>query len=270
MDLQLRGKTALVTGSTLGIGYAIATALASEGANVVLNGRNEGRVREAVEKLSKAMGGVAGGAGGSVEGIAADLSDERGIAALVAKLPRVDVLVNNVGIFEPRAFAEIPDADWLRLFQVNVMSGVRASRAYLPGMLKQNWGRVVFISSESGLQIPSEMIHYGMTKSAQIAVARGLAELTAGTGVTVNSVLPGPTRSEGVEEFVAALQGGSGESFEEFQAEFFKSVRPTSLLKRFQTPEEIAAVVALLCSPLGSGVNGSAVRADGGVVRSAF
>lgn len=268
MDLQLRGKTALVTGSTLGIGFAIAQTFAREGAHVVVNGRNEARVKEAVEKLKREA--ASGGQGATVQGIAADLATEGGAATLTTRLASVDILVNNVGIFEPKPFNDIPDADWLRFFQVNVMSGVRASRHYMPGMLKRNWGRVIFISSESGLQIPAEMIHYGMTKSAQIAVARGLAELTAGTGVTVNSVLPGPTRSEGVEDFVAALPGGSSKSFEEFEGEFFKSVRPTSLLKRFQTPDEIAAVVALLCSPLGSGVNGSAVRADGGVTRCAF
>jgi NAD(P)-dependent dehydrogenase (short-subunit alcohol dehydrogenase family) len=262
MDLQLNGKTAVVTGSTAGIGLAIAISLAQEGAAVVVNGRTEKRVKEAVEQVR------AGGARGDVRGIAADIGTAEGAAQLLKEVPEADVLVNNMGIFEPKPFAEIPDADWMRFFEVNVLSGVRMSRAYLPGMLKRNWGRIVFISSESALQSPPEMIHYGMTKTAQIAVARGLAEMTAGTGVTVNSVLPGPTRSQGVEEFVEKLSGGK--SFEEFEREFFANVRPTSLLKRFETVEEIAAVVAFVCSPLASAINGSAVRAEGGVVKSAF
>lgn len=262
MDLQLHGKTAVVTGSTAGIGLAIATALAQEGAAVVVNGRSEKRVKEAVAQVRAA------GARGDVRGVAADIGTADGAARLLKDVPEADVLVNNLGIFEPKPFGEISDADWMRFFEVNVLSGVRMSRAYLPGMLKRNWGRIVFISSESAVQIPAEMIHYGMTKTAQIAVARGLAELTAGTGVTVNSVLPGPTRSEGVEEFVGRLSGGK--SFEEFQREFFASVRPTSLLKRFERVDEIAAVVAFVCSPLASAINGSAVRAEGGVVKSAF
>ncbi len=264
MDLQLKGKKALVTGSTAGIGLAIATALASEGADVVVNGRTEARVAEAVRKIRK----IQTNAKGSVAGIAADAGTRAGADQLVARLPDVDVLVNNLGIFEPKPFEEIPDEDWRRFFEVNVLSGVRLTRAYLPGMLRRNWGRVVFISSESGFQIPTEMIHYGMTKSAQIAVARGVAEKTAGTGVTVNSVLPGPTRSEGVETFVDKLSGGK--SFAEFEREFFATIRPTSLLKRFETVEEVAAVVAFVCSPLSAAINGAAVRAEGGVLKSAF
>jgi NAD(P)-dependent dehydrogenase (short-subunit alcohol dehydrogenase family) len=261
MDLQLTGKKALVTGSTAGIGLAIATALAREGADVVVNGRTEARVADAVTKVRTE-------AKGSVSGVAADAGTRAGTDLLVAYHPDVDILVNSLGIFEPKPFAEIPDEDWQRFFEVNLLSGVRLSRAYLPGMLKRNWGRIVFISSESGFQIPAEMIHYGVTKSAQVSLARGLAETTAGSGVTVNSVLPGPTRSEGVEAFVEKLSGGK--SFGEFEREFFTSVRPTSLLKRFESVEEIASVVAFVCSPLASAINGAAVRAEGGVLKSAF
>lgn len=261
MDLQLTGKKALITGSTAGIGLAIATALAREGADVIVNGRTEARVAEAVAK-------VRAEAKGSVSGVAADAGTRAGADLLVARNPDVNVLVNSLGIFEPKPFGEIPDEEWLRFFEVNVLGGVRLSRDYLPGMLGRNWGRVVFISSESAFQIPAEMIHYGVTKSAQVSLARGLAETTAGTGVTVNSVLPGPTRSEGVEAFVEKLSGGK--SFSEFEREFFEKVRPTSLLKRFETVEEVAAVVAFVCSPLASAINGAAVRAEGGVLKSAF
>jgi NAD(P)-dependent dehydrogenase (short-subunit alcohol dehydrogenase family) len=262
MDLQLTNKTALVTGSTGGIGFAIASLLAAEGARVIVNGRGEPRVSEALGKIRaehpKAI----------LEPFAGDLSSESGTNDLLKQFPAVDILINNLGIFEPKPFADIPDEDWRRFFEVNVLSGVRLSRAYLPGMLERNWGRIVFISSESALQIPSEMIHYGMTKTAQIAVARGLAELTVGTGVTVNSVLPGPTRSEGVDEFVAKLSGGA--PFDEFEREFFEKVRPTSLIKRFATTTEVANLVAYLSSPLSSATNGSALRVDGGLVKSAF
>jgi NAD(P)-dependent dehydrogenase (short-subunit alcohol dehydrogenase family) len=261
LDLELLGKKALITGSTAGIGLAIATALAREGADVVVNGRTEARVAAAVEK-------VRAEAKGSVSGIAADGGTREGTDRMIAELHEVDLLVNNLGIFEVRPFEQISDEDWMRFFEVNVMSGVRLSRAFLPGMVKRNWGRVVFISSESGYQIPAEMIHYGMTKTAQIAVARGLAETTAGTGVTVNSVLPGPTRSEGIDDFVKGVS--NGKSFAEFEKDFFKQVRPTSLLKRFESVEEIAAVVTFVCSPLAAGINGAAVRADGGVIKSAF
>jgi NAD(P)-dependent dehydrogenase (short-subunit alcohol dehydrogenase family) len=261
MDLQFNGHKALVTGSTAGIGLAIATALAREGADVIVNGRTEARVTEAIAKIRAV-------AKGSVSGIAADAGTQAGTELLASRHPNVDVLVNNLGIFEPKPFGEILDADWLRFFEVNVLSGVRLSRAYLPNMLTRNWGRIVFISSESAFQIPAEMIHYGVTKSAQVSLARGLAEMTAGTGVTVNSVLPGPTRSEGVEGFVEKLSGGK--DFGEFEREFFTKVRPTSLLRRFETVEEVAAVVAFVCSPLASAINGAAVRAEGGVLKSAF
>jgi NAD(P)-dependent dehydrogenase (short-subunit alcohol dehydrogenase family) len=262
MDLQLRGKRALVTGSTAGIGLAVAEALAREGARVTVNGRTPARVEEAVGRVRGAV------ADAEVDGIAADLGTAEGVEVVARELPDVDVLVNNVGIFEPKPFAEISDADWVRFFEVNVLSGVRMSRLYFPKMLERNWGRVVFVSSESAIQIPSEMIHYGMTKTAQLAVARGLAELTVGTGVTVNSVLPGPTRSEGVGDFVRDLATARGMDAAAFEQEFFEQARPSSLLKRFESPGEIAAVVAFVCSPLASSVNGASVRADGGVIRA--
>ena len=263
MDLELTGKRALITGSTAGIGYAIAATLAKEGARVVVNGRAQEGVDEAVAKIKAS-------AGGDVVGFAGDLSRAETAEALVRRHPEVDILVNNLGVFEPKPFEEIPDADWLRFFEVNVLSGVRLARLYLPGMRRANWGRIIFISSESGLQIPAEMIHYGVTKSAQISVARGLAEAVAGTGITVNSVLPGPTRSRGVVDFVEALSKDSGKSFDEVQTEFFEKVRPTSLLKRFASPEEVATLVTYVASPLASATTGSALRVDGGVVKSAF
>jgi NAD(P)-dependent dehydrogenase (short-subunit alcohol dehydrogenase family) len=262
MNLELENKLALVSGSTKGIGLAIATSLAREGARVIVNGRTVAGVTAAAAAIQAAMPAV------RLEPFAADLADEAGVAALVKRFPKLDILVNNLGIFEPKPFEQIPDADWRRFFEVNVLSGVRLSRAYFPGMLARNWGRIVFISSESGLQIPAEMIHYGMTKTAQIAVARGLAELTAGTGVTVNSILPGPTRSDGVDEFVNQLSGGR--PFAEFEKEFFEKVRPSSLLRRFATTEEVANLVTYVCSPLSAATNGAALRVDGGVVRSAF
>jgi NAD(P)-dependent dehydrogenase (short-subunit alcohol dehydrogenase family) len=260
MDLQLRARRALVTGSTAGIGLAIAAALLREGAEVVINGRTQARVDEALGKLSKA--------GGKATGIAADVGSAEGCNALLAQLPEVDLLVNNAGIFEPKPFEEIPDADWLRFFEMNVLSGVRLSRHYLKGMRARDFGRIVFISSESALQIPAEMIHYGMTKTAQLAIARGLAETVAGTGITVNSVLPGPTRSEGVEVFVQQMAQGRGVSEQQIEKEFFRSVRPSSLLQRFATVEEVADFVAWVCSPRASAVTGAALRVDGGVVRS--
>jgi NAD(P)-dependent dehydrogenase (short-subunit alcohol dehydrogenase family) len=261
MDLGLKNKLALVSGSTKGIGFAIATGLAREGAQVILNGRSQPSVDAALDALHKTVPSA------QVFGFAGDLSDPRQIDALVAAYPAVDVLVNNLGIFDPKSFEEIPDEDWLRFFDVNVMSGVRLSRAYLAGMKKKNWGRVIFISSESGIQIPVEMIHYGVTKTAQISLARGLAEHCAGTGVTVNSVLPGPTKSEGVSDFVQKL---SGDSIEAFEKEFFEKVRPTSLIKRFTTPEEVANMVVYVSSEASSATNGAALRVDGGVVLSAF
>jgi NAD(P)-dependent dehydrogenase (short-subunit alcohol dehydrogenase family) len=264
MSLGLQGKIAVVSGSTAGIGLAIATALAAESANVVVNGRTEARVAAALEKIRERV------ANANLRGVAADLGTASGVEAFLKRVPEADVLVNNLGIFEPKAFAEIPDADWMRFFEVNVLSGVRLTRKYLPGMLKKNWGRVIFISSESAQHIPAEMIHYGMTKTAQVAIARGLAESVAGTGVTVNSVLPGPTASEGVAGFVEGMAKQRKVSKAEIEKEFFANVRPTSLLKRFETTEEVAAVVAFVASAQATAINGAAVRAEGGVIRSIF
>ncbi|WLA86732.1 MULTISPECIES: SDR family NAD(P)-dependent oxidoreductase [Bradyrhizobium] len=262
MKIDLSGKTALVTGSTAGIGNAIAKGLAETGAEVVVNGRGQGKVDAAVAAIGKAVPGA------KVRGIAADVSTAAGCKALLAALPEVDILVNNAGIFEPKPFFDIPDEDWSRFFEVNVMSGVRLSRGYMQGMLKRNWGRIVFISSESGLNIPTEMIHYGMTKTAQLAIARGLAELTKGTAVTVNSVLPGPTMSEGVETFVKDLAKQNGQSVEEAASNFVKQHRPTSLLQRFASTEEIANLVVYVCSKQASATNGAALRAEGGIVNT--
>ena len=263
MDLQLTKKIALVSGSTAGIGNAIATGLAREGATVIVNGRTTAAVDAAVAAMKSATGGT-------VLGFAGDLSVSTVAEKLAQLHPHVDILVNNLGIFEVRAFEDISDADWQRFFDVNVLSGARLARLYLPAMRERNWGRIIFISSESGLQIPAEMIHYGMTKAAQIAVARGLAEATAGTGITVNSVLPGPTRSRGVGDFVADWAAKSGKSAQTVENEFFKNARPTSLIKRFATPDEVAAMVVFVASPLSAATNGAALRVDGGVVKSAF
>jgi len=262
VDLKLIGKVALITGSTAGIGFAIAKSLASEGAHVYLNGRTQERVDAATAAIRSHA------ATAEVDGIVADFSGPAGAEVVIAKLPTVDVLVNNVGIFEPKPFAEIPDADWYRLFEINVMSGVRLSRHYLAAMLRRNWGRILFVSSESGVQIPAEMVHYGMTKTAQIAVARGIAESVAGTGVTVNSILAGPTESEGVGGFVEAMARQENKSKAEIEKEFFKNVRPSSLLKRFATVDEVAAIATYMASELSSATNGAALRVDGGVVRA--
>ncbi len=260
MNIELSDKTALVTGSTAGIGYAIAKGLAASGAEVVINGRGQDKVDAAVAKLKQAVSGA------KVRGIAADVSTAEGCDALVKALPDVDILINNAGIFEPKNFFKIPDKDWSRFFDVNVMSGVRLSRAYLSGMLKRNWGRIVFISSESALNIPTEMIHYGMTKTAQLAVARGLAKLTRGTAVTVNSVLPGPTMSEGVETFVQDLARQNGQSLQEAAANFVKQHRPSSLLQRFASVDEVANLVVYVASKEASATNGAALKVEGGIV----
>jgi NAD(P)-dependent dehydrogenase (short-subunit alcohol dehydrogenase family) len=262
MKIDLSGKTALVTGSTSGIGHAIAKGLAAAGATVTLNGRSQAKVDAAVAALAKAV------TGGKIRGVAADVSTSAGCKTLAAALPDVDILINNAGIFEPKGFLDIPDEDWSRFYEVNVMSGVRLSRTYLPGMLKRNWGRIVFISSESALNIPKEMIHYGMTKTAQLAVSRGLAEMTRGTAVTVNSVLPGPTMSEGVETFVKDLAKQHGQSVEEAASQFVKQFRPTSLLQRFASVEEIANMVVYVSSKEASATNGAALRAEGGIVQT--
>jgi NAD(P)-dependent dehydrogenase (short-subunit alcohol dehydrogenase family) len=262
MDLGLNGKSALVTGSTAGIGFASAQALAHEGAHVIINGRTQSRVDAAVSMIKKSANGA------RVEGIAADVGTAEGCAKVIQRFPEVDVLVNNMGIFEPKPFAEIPDADWFRFFESNVMSGIRLSRHYVAGMRTRNWGRIVFVSSESGLQIPVEMIHYGVTKTAQLAVARGLAESLTATAVTVNSVLPGPTASEGVGAFVAQLAASSGKSAEQVEQEFFRTARPSSVLQRFTEPAEVASLITYVCSERASGTTGAALRVDGGVVRA--
>jgi NAD(P)-dependent dehydrogenase (short-subunit alcohol dehydrogenase family) len=262
LDLDLHGKTAVVSGSTGGIGYSTASALAGLGARVVLTGRTAERVDAAVRRLS-AESGIT-----DAIGVHGDLTTAEGSANLVRAVPHADILVNNLGIFEPKAFEDIDDADWMRFFEANVLSGVRLARAYLTGMRTRNWGRIVFVSSESGLQIPVEMIHYGVTKTAQIALARGLAESVVGTGVTVNSVLPGPTRSEGVSTFVQQMARREGIDEAEMERRFFETARPTSLLKRFLTTDEVANAIAYLCTPAASGTTGSALRVDGGVVRA--
>jgi len=262
VDLKLTDKVALVTGSTAGIGFAIAQALAVEGARVYVNGRTQKRVDAAMAAIRSHAAAI------QVDGIAADFSNLAGAEAVIAKLPVVDVLVNNVGIFEPKPFVEISDADWSHFFEVNFMSGVRLSRHYLAGMLRKNWGRILFISSESAVQIPPEMVHYGVTKTAQVALARGIAECVAGTGVTINSVLAGPTESEGVGRFVEAMAKQQNKSKQAIEKEFFEHVRPSSLLKRFATVDEVAAMVTYLAGELSSATNGAALRVDGGVVKA--
>ena len=261
INLQLNDKTALVTGSTAGIGFAIASALAAEGAKVIVNGRTQARVDAAISQIQKSC------IDADVRGVAADLGTAEGVAALLAQEKNVDILVNNLGIFEPKGFADITDQDWTRFFETNVMSGVRLSRAYLPGMQERAWGRIIFISSESAVNIPAEMIHYGMTKTAQLAIARGLAESLAGTAITVNSVLVGPTRSEGVGTFVKQLSEKQGITEDEMEKQFFEKMRPSSLIKRFIEPPEIANAVTFLASPAAGVITGSAVRVEGGLLR---
>jgi hypothetical protein len=264
MNLQLEGKKALVTGSTAGIGFAIARALAREGASVVITGRTQERVNAAVKTIQQEIGDV------KVSGIAVDLATARGTAKCIEAVPAVDILVNNVGVYEPKPFEKITDDDWHSIIETNFMSGVRLCRHYLPRVKAANWGRIIFISSESAVNIPVEMIHYGVTKTMQLALARGLAETTSGTGVTVNSILAGPTRSEGVEQFIADVAITKGIKPGEVEKDFFRTVRPSSLLQRFATVEEVAAFVAFVASPLSSATNGAALRVEGGVVRSIF
>jgi NAD(P)-dependent dehydrogenase (short-subunit alcohol dehydrogenase family) len=261
MDLKLRGKRALVTGSTAGIGFAIARGLARERAEVIVNGRSEQKVAEAIQRISSEVGSTA-------TGVAADLSSAEGVDRLIEGAGRVDILINNAGIFEPVPFPEISDQDWFRFFELNVMSGVRLARALLPSMLKRDWGRIMFISSESGVQIPAEMVHYGVTKTAQLALSRGIAESVAGTGVTVNSVLPGPTRSEGVVDFLAKVAAEHKTERSAVEEEFLRTMRPSSLIRRFAEPEEVANLVVFLAGEGSSAITGAALRVDGGVVRS--
>jgi len=262
MELKLEGKRALVSGSTAGIGWAIAAGLAAEGAEVVVNGRTQARVDAAIRALRDRHPRA------RVRGVAADLGTAEGCARMATEVPELDVLVNNLGIFEVKPFLDISDVEWMRFFEINVLSGVRLSRTYLPGMLARNWGRILFISSESGLQIPVEMIHYGTTKTAQLAVARGLAETVAGTGVTVNSILAGPTRSEGVGQFLEGMAAQQGVSASEVERDFFRNARPSSLIRRFATPEEVAAFTVFIASGPASAVTGASLRVDGGVVRA--
>lgn len=264
MNLNLTGKTAFISGSTGGIGFAIAESLAAEGAQVIINGRSAERVDSAVTKLREAYPET------RISGVAADLGTADGVAALIENVEAVDILINNMGIFEPKELSAITDEDWLKFFEVNVLSGIRLSRHYMPKMKDKNWGRIIFISSESAIQIPAEMIHYGVTKTAQIAFARGMAETLVGTNITVNSVLPGPTASEGVETFVEQMASSQNISTDEMEKKFFEEERGTSLIKRFSSPKEIADVVAFVSSPLASSINGSALRVEGGVIKSAF
>lgn len=264
MDFKLKNKTALVTGSTSGIGYAIAKSLAAEGVQVIINGRTDEGVNSAIEKIKSETGNQ------NISGAVADFVSAEQVNAIIRQHTDVDILVNNVGIADPKDFRDIADEEWMHIYEVNVMSGVRLSRAYFDKMLKNNWGRIIFISSESAVQIPTEMIHYGVSKTAQLALSRGLAELTVGTGVTVNTVLPGPTSTEAIKKFLKATALQQGISDTEMEKEFFKSMRGTSLLKRFTTPEEIANMVTYIASPLSSATNGAAIRADGGVIKSAF
>ena len=262
MHIDLTGRKAVVTGSTAGIGRAIAEGLARAGATVVINGRTQERVDSALSELRARV------PHGQFLGVCADVGTPEGAEALFKQTPDADILVNNVGTGRPMPFAEITDDDWNELFQVNVMSGIRASRHYLPQMKKKGWGRVVFISSESAIAVPREMIDYAMTKTAQLAIARGLAEDADGTGVTVNSVLPGPTNSEIMDGWMKASAQEQGITREEAEQQFLKSMRPTSLLKRFTSTEEVANLVVYVCSEQASGTTGSALRVDGGVVRS--
>jgi NAD(P)-dependent dehydrogenase (short-subunit alcohol dehydrogenase family) len=262
MDLKLKDKKAFISGSTAGIGFATAKRFLVEGATVIINGRSQESIDVAVDELKEETGSV------KVAGIAANFSKVEEVNNLLEQLPEVDILINNAGIFEPKAFADIPDQDWFRLFEVNVMSGIRLSRHYFPKMLAKNWGRIIFISSESAVFIPDEMIHYGMTKTAQLAVSRGLAELTKGSNVTVNSILPGPTKSKGVGKFIEGMSETSGKSVKKVEEEFFQHMRPSSLIQRFATVEEIADTVVYYSSPLSSATNGAAIRVEGGLVKS--
>lgn len=264
MDLKIAGKTALITGSTQGIGFATAKKLCEEGVNVIINGRNEHKVDIAVKKLKALYSSV------NIVGITADLKDNDGCNKLISKVGHIDILINNLGIFEPKEFKDITENEWLHMFNVNVMSGVRLAQHYLYRMIDQNWGRIIFITSESAIQIPKEMIHYGMTKTAQISVSRGIAELTRGTNVTSNAIVVGPSKSEGVVQFMEDFAKQNNQSFKEVEKEFFKNIRPTSLIQRFAEVEEDANMIVYTASSLSSATNGAILRVDGGVVQSAF
>jgi NAD(P)-dependent dehydrogenase (short-subunit alcohol dehydrogenase family) len=263
VDLRLTNKLALVSGSTAGIGYAIAESLAREGTHVIINGRSKDSVDAALARLRNEFDC-------KLFGFAGDLGTAEAADAVAKQYPDVEILINNLGIYEPKSFEDISDDDWRRFFEVNVLSGVRLTRLFLPGMKRRNWGRIIFVSSESGVQIPAEMIHYGVTKTALLGVARGLAEAVAGTGITVNSVLPGPTKSRGVSDFIEALSKAELKSVDKIEQEFFKNIRPTSLIKRFATAQEVASMVTYIASPLSSATTGAPLRVDGGVIKSAF
>ncbi len=262
MDLQIKGKKALITGSTKGIGFAAAYTLAQEGCAVILNGRKQEDLDKAVKKIKEEVKAA------EVSGVAADITTMAGMEKLTAQVSEVDILVNSLGIFEPKDFEDIPDEDWRRLFEVNVMTGIKTARNYLPAMKKKKWGRIVFVASESAVNIPPDMLHYGMTKTAEVALSRGLAETTANTNVTVNSVLPGPTRTEGLVVFFEQLAKNAGMGLEECIEDFFKNGRPSSLIQRLIEPMEIASLIAYLCSPLAVATNGAAIRCDGGLIRT--
>jgi NAD(P)-dependent dehydrogenase (short-subunit alcohol dehydrogenase family) len=262
MELNLKDKTAFISGSTYGIGFAIAKMLAIEGVSIIINGRTNDKVIIAVNKLKEEIPKA------NISGFACDFSKKAEIDLLISQIPIIDILVNNVGFYEPVNFENSTDEDWMAMFEVNVMSGVRLSRNYLPKMLKGDWGRIIFISSESALQVPTEMIHYGMSKTAQLAIANGLAQLTKGTHVTINSVLPGPTYSEGVEQFIKDIASNNNTEISTVQKDFFEQTRPLSLLQRFIKPEEVASAVTYLCSPIAAGTNGSILRVDGGIIKS--
>jgi len=264
MNLQIKNKIALITGSTQGIGFATAKKLCEEGVNVIINGRDAVKLASAVDSLKKEFPKL------TITGILADLKDEQGCTKLISQIKHIDILINNVGIFKPRDFTDITNDEWLHMFNVNVMSGVRLSQHYLPKMLEKDWGRIIFISSESALQIPKEMIHYGMTKTAQISLARGIAELTKGTQVTSNSIIVGPSTSEGVTQFMEDLAKQENKTFQEIEKFFFDEVRPTSLIQRFSNVEEIANMIVYISSQNASATNGATLRVDGGVVQSAF
>lgn len=260
MDFKLTGKTALVTGSASGIGFSIAQFLAQEGAKVYVNGRTAKTVETAISKMKEVRG--------EVLPAPFNLELQKESNQLIAKIPHVDILINNLGIYEVKPFEEITDEDWLRIFSINVLSGIRLSRYYFPKMKQQNYGRIIFISSESAVNAPAEMVHYGMTKTAQLSVARGLAEMSAGSNVTVNSVLPGPTYTGGVEEFIAQIAEEKQITPKQVEQDFFTTVRPSSLIKRFIKADEVGSLVAFLCSGLAAAINGAALRVDGGVTRS--
>ncbi len=262
MHIDLGKRHAIVTGSTAGIGLAIARGLAAAGAHVVVTGRTQARVDEALAAIAREV------AGARLSGVASDLGTREGAQQLIAAVPQTDILINNLGIFEPKAFFDIPDEDWLRFFEVNVLSGVRLARHYAQGMAQRGWGRVQFVSSESAVQIPAEMVHYGVTKTAQLAVSRGLAETLAGTGVTVNAILPGPTRSEGVGDFFGKIAAEQGVPLAQVERDFIATHRPSSLIKRLATVDEVANLAVYLASEQASATTGAAMRVDGGVVRS--